>query len=408
MIHVCFGLHDGNGRYSKFTGTAICSIFDNTKSEVTAHILHDNTLTQDNREKFLTLAARYNQNIKFYNVDELCPREIIFLHEKLSDDLNSRFSIATFYRLFAKKILAARGVHRIIYLDSDIIVNLDINELWQHDLKNFPVAAVPEIDAALKHIRTDKFLLQSGFIKPENYFCAGVMIFDLDKLNENLLLDGVQFLKNCPECECFDQDILNAFFAANYLKLEQKFDSFVEVEKNEKNPVVRKIYHYAGNCIELDSSDGYNNLWLKYFLKTPWFGIEIFGRLDKKFGQMYLKLHTTAKKALIEMSVAMRGKTRAFFVTSAEVDLIKQILSVRDDEEIILADTTEAVPNLVCSMAKAQGKKLFFIIVPKFSAVQELLEQLDFVPERDFINGRLFVMTKEDTELDSFKLIKEM
>ena len=29
MIHVCFGLHDKHGTYSKFTGTAMASIFEN-------------------------------------------------------------------------------------------------------------------------------------------------------------------------------------------------------------------------------------------------------------------------------------------------------------------------------------------------------------------------------------------
>ena len=49
MIHVCFGLHDGDGRYSKFTGTMITSIFANTTAQVTAHILHDATLTASTR-----------------------------------------------------------------------------------------------------------------------------------------------------------------------------------------------------------------------------------------------------------------------------------------------------------------------------------------------------------------------
>ena len=47
MIHICFSLHDETGRYSKFTGTAICSIFENTflpPNSITVHILHDNTL----------------------------------------------------------------------------------------------------------------------------------------------------------------------------------------------------------------------------------------------------------------------------------------------------------------------------------------------------------------------------
>lgn len=29
MIHVCFSLHDKTGAYSKFTGTAMLSIFEN-------------------------------------------------------------------------------------------------------------------------------------------------------------------------------------------------------------------------------------------------------------------------------------------------------------------------------------------------------------------------------------------
>ena len=94
MIHVCFGLYDKTGHYSKFTGTTICSLFDNMTSEVTAHILHDNTLTQDNREKFFALADRYKQRVNFYNVDEL----------------------------------------------------------WRKDLKNFPLTAVSKIDAALNHM----------------------------------------------------------------------------------------------------------------------------------------------------------------------------------------------------------------------------------------------------------------
>ena len=408
MIHVCFGLHDATGRYSKFTGTTICSIFDNTKSEVTAHILHDDTLTADNREKFLTLAKRCNQRVNFYNVDEICPREIIFLREKLADKLESRFSIATFYRLLVKKILAARDIYKMIYLDSDIIVNLDINELWQHDLKNFPVAAVPEMDATLNKMFRNKFLINTGLVKLENYFCAGVMIFDLDKLDENFFRDGVQFLVDNPQCECLDQDILNAFFSANYLKLEQKFDSFVVIEKHENNPVGKKIYHYAGHQIELDTSNDYNALWLKYFLKTPWFGVEIFGKLNKKFEQIHFEFLTTATNALLRLSTVMNGKTRAFFITSADLPLIRENFSISDDEEIIFADAEKSLPNLVVSMSKAQGKKIFFIVVPNFNAVREILEQLDFVPEYDFINGKLFLMQEDKNKFNTFQLIEAM
>ena len=182
MIHVCFGLHDGDGHYSKFVGTTMASIFENTFAPVTVHILHDATLTDDNRDKFSYLAGRYSQHVKFHDVEKICADEIKFLRDKLAEVFKSRFSVGTFYRLLMKKILAPHGVNKAIYLDADIIVNLDIDELWRQDLKNFPLAAVPEIVATLNNMISSKFLLSSGRVKQADYFCSGVMIIELDKI----------------------------------------------------------------------------------------------------------------------------------------------------------------------------------------------------------------------------------
>ena len=239
MIHVCFGLHDGDGRYSKFVGATMASIFENTASNVTIHILHDATLTAVNREKFSWLAGRYNQRVKFYNVDELCPDELNHLREKLADKLNLRFSIGAFYRLLVKKIF---GNGRMIYLDADIIVNTDIAELWRVDMQGLPVAAVPEIDATHGRMITNKFVINAELVRAEDYLCSGVVMFDLDKIYDVLFRDGVNFLAYYSACESPDQDILNGFFSKNYLKLEQKFDSFVLAESP---PVASKIYHYV-------------------------------------------------------------------------------------------------------------------------------------------------------------------
>ncbi len=130
MIHVCFGLNDKNGTYSKFTGTTMASIFENTTSNVTIHILHDDTLTLDNREKFSYLAGQYNQRVKFYNVDELCADKIETIKRLFPLTVHSRLTIASMYRLFIPQLFS-EDIKKIIYLDSDIIVNLDLNEMWR-------------------------------------------------------------------------------------------------------------------------------------------------------------------------------------------------------------------------------------------------------------------------------------
>ena len=53
MIHICYAIYDKTGGFSKFAGTSICSLFENTKSWVTVHLLHDNTLTMENKARFI-------------------------------------------------------------------------------------------------------------------------------------------------------------------------------------------------------------------------------------------------------------------------------------------------------------------------------------------------------------------
>ena len=143
MIHVCFGLHDQNGRYSKFTGTAILSLLENTSSEVTIHILHDNTLSHENHDKFIYLVGRYGQHVEFYNVEK------IFLQKfpeasTFPDKFQSLYSPATMYRFLIPHVFSA-AVDKVIYLDSDIVVNLDIEELWRVRLGANPLGAVEAV-----------------------------------------------------------------------------------------------------------------------------------------------------------------------------------------------------------------------------------------------------------------------
>ena len=388
MIHVCFGLHDKSGHYSKFVGATMASIFENTTSPVTIHILHDATLSDENRDNFSYLAGRYAQQVKFHNVEKICPDEVAFLREKLADKIKLRFSIGAFYRLMMKKIL--RGVGRAIYLDADIIVNLDIAELWQRDMKNFPVAAVPENLATLGLMISDKYLLNKGIVKKEDYFCSGVLMFNLDALDEKFFHDGVQFLADNPKCESPDQDILNAFFAANYLKLKQKFDSFVQSDRLKKLPLVKKIYHYAGQCIELKFDDAYNKLFMEHFVQTPWFNFGLMSRLGnamRKFNDNYILQVQYMMKLTAE-------RKRAFFVAPNNLQAVKVLFSVGDDELIIKADSGNAINELLAKMKELRGQRVFFICQKNYDDYKQLLYRTGFREMADFVNGMLF-MTKE-------------
>ena len=232
MIHVCFGLHDKTGRYAKFTGTAILSLFENTSSNVTVHILHDNTLTQDNREKFIYLAGEYHQLVKFYNVEELFADKITDFRQRIPAIETAWSTIGTFFKLLIPQVLPS-DIAKCIYLDSDMVVNLDIQELWKTNLDDKPLAAVLEMEANAFNYKTydaaQKYLLNAGIVKYEDYFNSGLLLMNLKYLREaeDFIMSGVKWRGEHPQCNCFDQDIWNYLFSKNYKQLPVKFDSFI-------------------------------------------------------------------------------------------------------------------------------------------------------------------------------------
>lgn len=403
MIHVCFGLHDKTGRYAKFTGTAMLSLFDNTNAAVTVHILHDNTLNADNRDKFAYVAGRYGQLVKFYNVDTLCADKIATMVSLVPTVKNSHVSVGAFYRLLISQILPP-DVEKIIYLDSDIAINRDINELWQVNLNGKILAAVSE--GVCGTDTNSLFLCTSGLIKHEEYFNSGVMLVDLRQLRkeEKTIIEGAAFRGAHPQCICFDQDILNYCFAKRSLKLSSDFNVFVVHARTRKETVVgRKIYHYAGDSsFNLDRRDTLNQLWLSYFARTPWFDAETIGRLYEGFQQV----HVSLKQAMIQISALMSGKTRAFFAAPNNIDVLKKLFSIRNDEKIIPAENQESLQKLLDTMKKARGKKVFFILLPGFP--YQILTEAGFTAGKDFVNGLEFLSEAQGVPLNSHQLLKAM
>ena len=418
MIHVCFGLYDKDGRYSKFTGTAILSMFENHSQpppSVTVHLLHDNTLTPDNRDKFSYIAGRYGQIIKFYNVEEICKNEIARLNELFKNYAHVKIvTMASMYRLLAPQIFS--DIEKIIYLDSDIIVNLDISELWQIFLNDKTLAAAPEIlidDVSNKDWWISRhYLTAHNITKFEDYFNAGVLIINVNQLRKDfsILNNAISFVANNPECHLFDQDMLNYAFATNYVKLPEYFDVFVSVErKRNKNLNVRKaIYHYIGDSLKTHLNDPLNRLWFNYFEKTPFFNKEIIGRLDEGYRQIINQQNVGMKNFAVQLTALMAGKERAFFTTVQNINALKRFFFIREGEEIIPLENQESFNVLANSMKNSLGKKIFFIFFEGYPHLRVALINAGFVEERDFINATMFLSDAKGVPLNTYELVKAM
>ncbi len=365
------------------------------------HILHDNTLTQDNRDKFVYIAGRYGQAVRFYNVEQLCANEISYFKE-----MNLAYTVGSIFRFMILNLFP-KEIEKIIYLDSDVIINLDIKTLWEIDIGDKPLAAVPEI--ANESIDPQLFfpICREGFVKGENYFNSGVMVMNLERLRreEETLKKGFTFQSQHPRYIHFDQDVLNYCFSNDYVKLPRKFNRLVGSKRiNGSLHAEDRICHYAGGTLQLNMDEAPNRLWVKCFAKTPWFNSDIIGRLYEGIRQIFIERQNFAT----QVSAVMSGKERAFFIPPENLDTAKKIFAISDSEEIIAAVTQESLQNLIDSMKKSRGKKIFFIFVGDFQAVGFELTKAGFVEGKDFLNALAFLSDAHGIHFDSYPLVKIM
>lgn len=370
--------------------------------------MHDNTLTQENRDKFIWLAEWYSQIVKFYNVEELCADKIAEIRKCFPQIDKNYLSIGMFYRIFIPFVLP-ESVDKAIYFDGDIIVNLDISELWQFELDDKILGVVSE--DMLGDDPRRKIICIDGYVKAEDYFNSGVLLMNLSLLRGEweTLLNGMKFIQENPRyAQWLDQTLLNYCFSTRTVKLPIKFNRMLHVRRNQETSIERKIYHYAtSSTLGLNQSDILNKLWMSYFVKAPWFDADAIGRFYTEILKMRDNLLTSAAN----LSAVVSGKTRAFFVEPAKVDAMKKFFSIRDDELIIPAENQDSIQRLIGAMKASQGKCVFFIMTEKFLNKNfpfELLTNEGFALGKNFLRGWEYLSEAHGNRLNSYYLIQAM
>ena len=392
MIHICYGLFDRDGRYSKFAGTSIASIFENTHEPVTIHLFHDNSLTFENRVNFNNLVNKYNQQLQFYNVELLATKEIEEFKKTFAANPNYRYSIASLYRLFIPKLIS-NEITKIIYFDADIIVNCDIDNFWNINLVEYPLAAVPEYANGLK-FALGKHLITSGMVDGEDYLNSGVLLLNLDKIrnDKKFMNGGIPFILEYPQCIYLVQDFLNYCFAKNYLKLPMDFNIFVDVERVHRQPCKLKkaIYHFLSNSFQADANDIFNRMYLEYFTKTPWFNVDMFDNIFK----MVTNERDNLMYNIIHMSSVVAVRRRAFFTSFNYIQGMKQLFSISENETIVDASSFNAIQNAVDKIGDKRSQTILFVLVDNYLEIRNALIAAGFIENVDFLDVRPLLSTK--------------
>lgn len=217
-LHICVAF-DQN--FIIPANTMINSVLRNTTEVVHFHLLVPSRQF-DVGVVFLDQPNPFNHGIfSIYPVEE---NSIEF---SMAMDGILHFSNAALYRLFMTQYLP-KWIDRILYLDGDLIVNLDISEVFKENSNSVFSARIENAEIG--------------------YFNSGVFLTSLNywRINE-IGKSCADYLTQNPESQYKDQDALNHVFSNINKPMEKRFnypiqDYGIFQNRNLKNAV----FHFTG------------------------------------------------------------------------------------------------------------------------------------------------------------------
>lgn len=260
-IQIGFGLHDKNGDYSVWVGVAMQSVIEHTSAQICFHILHDDTLNTQNRDKLIKVAMQNGKRIQFHLFNNS-------FGEKVKEKMG-RYTIGMMFRVVLPELLP--GVEKIIYLDADILVNRDIKELWDIDMQDYCLAAVPDYPTV--NGRGKPYPVAQKVVLNSRYFNAGVLFMNLDRIRAhgNMSRNVIEYLEDNPGAYLPDQDALNVVYGDDTLLLEESWNTFTSSLRYIPNkPLENRIYHFAATKLMLYSMPEIDRAYYETICRTPW------------------------------------------------------------------------------------------------------------------------------------------
>ena len=169
-------------------------------------IVLERNISAENKQNITDFLAQFeNATVRFYDVSRAIDGFNLTTN-------NAHISIETYYRFIIQEALPF--YKKVLYLDCDMVVNGDISELYDTDLGNNAIGAVPDIDFIgnlnMKNgERAEYAKHQLHMTKPYGYFQAGVLAMNLEKMREIHSVHEWLEIAQQPGFIYNDQDILN-------------------------------------------------------------------------------------------------------------------------------------------------------------------------------------------------------
>jgi len=274
-----------NIKYAPYYGVMLTSLFmNNLGSCFDIFLLTDKTWPEKETKQFKKLTKKYNSRFFVYFVGEE-----IFQKFPLAGHVDK----PTYYKLIAPQILPD-DIHKILYMDGDIIVNGDIRPLWNTKLTGKAFAGVYDQAFVIP-----QYYDRIGYDKKYGYYNFGLILFNFDYMRDNNISElAIEYVNDNPERILWmDQDVLNPLLCGKGIKLPLMWNFQIQYTFNNywslfdetiKNDIFNQyskavIIHYNGPVKPWSYryyGCPFRKEWLFYMHKSMW-RVNIYGSMKR-------------------------------------------------------------------------------------------------------------------------------
>ena len=236
IIPIFFASDDN---YVPFLAVTLQSLEQNadTNYQYDIKILNADNISVENKMKILAEFEKDDFDIEFVDVTPFI--------ETMSSKLHTRdyYSKSTYYRLLIPNMYPE--FDKALYLDCDIVINSSISELFNIDIADNYVGAIPDQSVLYMSDEFKDYVENRvGVEKFNHYFNAGILVMNLKKLREISFEDKfIQLLTSVKFDVAQDQDYLNAICKGHVKYIDETWNS-MPIPVDIKRPQKPALVHY--------------------------------------------------------------------------------------------------------------------------------------------------------------------
>ncbi len=241
-----------DNKYAMPMAVMVRSVIDNLNNESSRVILFvlDGGISNKNKQKIAKSLNAAKCEIIYLAKPDFLIKDIESAHQYCVDkgiESKTHLSIAAYYRLLIAELLP-KNFSKVIYLDCDLVVKGDLENLWRMDIADNYVLAVP--DMWINSVSAHNGLLnyrELGIKSEAKYFNSGVLVINMERWRDDKIFSQAidYFKKNKSYVRFHDQDILNALLAGKWSEVDPRWNvtpGIYEYACWEESPFTEDVY----------------------------------------------------------------------------------------------------------------------------------------------------------------------